>query len=157
MKKIKFLHKNKWSVTYSLYECDCGKQFITRDSSVKSGNTKSCGCLHIKIVKGNQYALKHGHKSKNRVTATYHSWYNMISRCKNPNYTNFKYWGGKGIDVCNEWLIFSNFLKDMGIRPKGKTLDRADGNKGYYKNNCRWATRQEQNENRVHKYNKLKI
>lgn len=152
MKKLKFIRQNKWGTTYSLYECDCGKQFITRDSSVNSGNTKSCGCYHSKIAREGKFALKHGHKSNNKVSSTYHSWYNMKSRCTNPNYTNYKYWGGKGITMDLRWFNFEDFLKDMGVRPKGKSLDRINGTKGYYKDNCRWATRLEQNQNRPHKY-----
>ncbi|EPQ6908791.1 helix-turn-helix domain-containing protein [Citrobacter freundii] len=56
--------------------------------------------------------------------------------------------GGRGITVCERWLLFENFLCDMGSRPEGKTLDRIDSNKGYFKENCQWQTMQEQQRNR---------
>lgn len=154
LRRIKLMYKNKWYVTYSLYECYCGNLFITRDSAVKAGTTKSCGCYDKERRKNNNYGFKHGHARVNKQSLTYVSWYNMISRCSNPNYTNFEYWGGKGIKVCERWLIFENFLEDMGERILNTSLDRIDGDKDYYKENCRWATRLEQNQNR--QYNRSK-
>jgi hypothetical protein len=73
----------------------------------------------------------------------------MIARCTNPNQTGFaKYYGGRGVTVCERWSQFENFLADMGPRPRGKTLDRfpnPDGN--YEPSNCRWATPRQQREN----------
>lgn len=79
---------------------------------------------------------------------TYISWNNMKNRClhkSNPKYNNY---GGRGISFCLEWNKFSGFLKDMGLRPQGMTLDRIDGSKGYFKNNCRWASTSLQSSNR---------
>lgn len=72
----------------------------------------------------------------------YKTWDMMIQRCSNPKHTNYKYYGARGITVCDRWLrSFKSFYDDMGDRPQGMTLDRKDVNKGYYKDNCRWATR----------------
>lgn len=80
---------------------------------------------------------------------TYVCWNNMIQRCTNENRQDYQYYGGIGITVCSEWYKFKNFLEDMGIKPKDLTLDRIDVDKGYYKENCRWATRHEQRLNQA--------
>jgi len=91
-----------------------------------------------------RYGLKHG-LSK---SPTYNSWHSMIQRCNNINSPDYKRYGKKGITVCNTWLIFDIFLKDMGIRPDGKTLNRINNNLGYNKDNCEWSTYREQGNNR---------
>lgn len=68
----------------------------------------------------------------------------MKQRCLNDQNDSFNEYGKAGIQVCDRWLIFENFLSDMGERPKGTTLDRIDGSKGYEPSNCRWASRQRQ-------------
>lgn len=78
---------------------------------------------------------------------TYTSWAKLKQRCLNKNDDYYFNYGGRGITVCNRWLCFSNFLSDMGIRPEGKTIDRINTNKGYYKSNCKWSTRKEQQNN----------
>lgn len=83
------------------------------------------------------------HKSK-----TYQTWADMKTRCNNPEHESYPNYGGRGITVCSSWEIFENFLKDMGEKPEGLTLERINNELGYSKDNCCWATRAEQNRNK---------
>jgi hypothetical protein len=87
----------------------------------------------------------HGH-TKGKFSPTYHSWAAMIQRCKNPKREKFAKYGHLGVD--DRWTIFKNFLADMGERPAGTSLDRIDNDRGYSKDNCRWATPSQQAVNR---------
>ena len=94
-------------------------------------------------------AYTHGH-TVGKFSPTYQSWATMLQRCNNPNTMYYKYYGGKGVTVCNTWVnSFTVFLSDMGERPKGTTLDRIDSTKGYTPTNCRWATKSEQSRHRT--------
>ena len=97
--------------------------------------------------------LKHGHYAGGHASPTYTSWQNMRTRCQNLSDPTYPQYGGRGITVCRAWADFERFLKDMGERPAGMTLDRKNNEKGYYKENCRWATAKQQQQNR--RVNKL--
>jgi hypothetical protein len=81
------------------------------------------------------------------TSPVYCTWENMINRCRRGNVQNSRRKKYQTISVCERWQTFENFLEDMGNRPAGKSLDRKDNSKGYFKENCRWATPGEQNRN----------
>ena len=122
--------------------CGCGgKTPIATYSSRIRGTVKG---MPTPFLLGHAKA-KHGYYD----SRTYRSWASMKSRCTNPKSTAWEYYGGRGIKVCERWLLFENFLADMGERPEGKSIDRfPDQNGNYEKDNCRWATQKEQLENR---------
>lgn len=95
-----------------------------------------------------QTKVRHGHTAYRTISPTYAAWTNMLRRCTNPAYMNYRYYGGRGITVCARWRRFENFLADMGECPEGLTLDRMDSESNYEPSNCRWATRKEQAQNR---------
>lgn len=132
--------------------CDCGNIRIVQGHHLRSGHSKSCGCLkREKIIERN---ITHGMCK----TTTYKSWSDMLQRCNNTKNSRYPDWGGRGIKVCEEWLKFENFLKDMGEKPKGFTLERQNNEDGYYKTNCCWISHTEQNRNqRIKQQNKTGI
>lgn len=124
--------------------CDCGNTKVVSSGSLIQGNTKSCGCLQKEMrVKAN---IKHG-DSRKRL---YRIWKGMISRCECKSSTDYKWYGAKGVKVCDEWhdyITFKTWAESNGYNEK-LTIDRINPHMNYCPDNCRWATTEEQNKNR---------
>ena len=129
-------NKAHWKVI-----CDCGNEGFVATSTLRSGQSKSCGCIREEYYKN---CGKH-HMSK---TKPYNAWAHMIERCRNQNARDYKYYGGRGITVCEKWNDFIGFWEDMkdGYQD-GLRIERVDNEKGYCLENCIWADRIVQNNN----------
>lgn len=127
------LATSKRKARFGLYECiECNNLFKAQTQEVKRGNIKSCSCL------------KDNHTSHR----LYNTWNNMIHRCSNPKINCYDKYGGVGITVCDRWKTFNNFIEDMYPSFKeGLSLDRKENDKGYNKDNCRWASKSTQSQN----------
>lgn len=130
-----------------LVQCDCGTRKIVRGDVLtrKAEPTKSCGCLHLEILR-RSHRLVHGDSR----SAEWWTWIGMIQRCEDANHHNWERYGGRGITVCERWRSsYAVFLADMGRKPSPKhSIDRYPNNSGNYEpGNCRWATASEQRQN----------
>ncbi len=144
---VKYAGKKQSGAALWLCVCDCGKERVICSYSLRSGNTKSCGCLQKEIVSA--YQMKHGHSTRTHgISKVYGTWRRMIQRCNNFEHPYYVNYGKRGITICERWMDFENFLEDMGEPPTQEhSIDRIDNDGNYCKSNCRWATKKEQARN----------
>lgn len=131
-----------------LCRCACGSEKLVKAENLSGGHTKSCGCLGNEQRRMNANSRSLTPKER-KLSPTKRTWEAMIRRCTDPKMPNFHKYGGRGITVCDRWRhSFSDFIADMGEKPDGMSLDRVDNQGHYTAENCRWATPEEQSNNR---------
>lgn len=128
-----------------LCRCQCGTEWLVPHARISNTSPASCkGCAnhkhHLKLPKSHLY--------NKRQHPSYGSWYAMIRRCTAHHYKSYHDYGGRGITVHPPWMDFDQFVKDMGTRPPGHSIDRKDNSLGYTPSNCRWATPAQQANNK---------
>ncbi len=149
---LSYHHSDRWNAQHYLCRCICGNTVTPNIVLVKRGRTKSCGCLVPDAVAAAcRLRIRHGHARVGKLTSEYRILSNIKQRCLNPANTSYKNYGGRGILVCERWLLFENFFADMGPRPSPKhSIDRINNDGPYCKENCQWATAKEQGRNSRH-------
>lgn len=125
-----------------LCRCRCGKQSKPWGDSLLKGATTSCGCDRYR--KAAEASTVHG-LSRHSAANT---WYHIVSRCNNPENSDYKDYGGRGIKLCERWENLENFIADMGERPKGYSIERLNNDLGYEPGNCVWADNKTQARNK---------
>lgn len=131
--------------------CDCGNKALVSSHRLRSGRTKSCGCKKSKFTSDRTAGAKnYGYKHNLRNTKLYAIWATMKQRCFNKMYKDYKYYGGRGITICDEWKDDVKAFYDWSMvngYAEGLTIDRIDNDGDYSPDNCRWTTMKVQREN----------
>lgn len=132
---ISYDHSDNNHITHWLCRCSCGKTKIVSRTNLFNGGTVSCGCYLSESAR-DRFTTHNGSK-----TPLYEVWHGMRQRCTNSNHKHYDHYGGRGIDICDEWDNFENFrdwANENGYEP-GLSIDRKNNDGGYSPDNCRWT------------------
>lgn len=151
---LAFAGRRPTSDTLWFCKCDCGERITVESYRLRTGHTKSCGCLRA----DGKHRWRHG-KSRTKI---HYVWMAMMNRCYRSNMPNYHRYGGRGIKVCERWHKFENFYADMGDPPLGSgsaarpnlTLDRINNDGDYSLENCRWTDYKTQAKNSIGRWRK---
>jgi hypothetical protein len=150
LKVIALAHDRRGGQAMWSCVCSCGEGKVVFGSSLRRGESRSCGCLAREL--SSLRATRHGYARDGIANRSYATWTAMRARCRSAKHPAWHNYGGRGIVVCPRWLTFENFLADMGDKPEGLELDRVDNDGNYEPGNCRWVNHVEQNQNRRDSY-----
>ncbi len=139
---LEFSHSSKHRAWHYKCICSCGNYRICSGNTLRRGYVRRCPSCTSKFRSDRMKTHGMTHTSEFVI------WSDIVRRCTKPYHASWADYGGRGITVCERWLKFENFYEDMGNRPEGLEIDRIDNDKGYFKENCRWTTRTENNRNR---------
>ena len=145
---VEFFHVNKHGRALWLCKCDCGNTSKVVSSRLATGKTKSCGCYRAEVRKNGLYVTKRGLSNRHPL---YHIWISMKMRCYNENSKGYHNYGGRGIDICEEWRNNFAAFKDWSMANGYNgflTIDRINNDLGYFPENCRFSSIVEQNNNK---------
>lgn len=143
-----YISPSKNKLRRAEFKCYCNKKFVANISSVKSGQVRSCGCY--KRERARAIMLEMNTKDNRSKLQYYRIWRSVIQRCYETKSATYKYYGGRGVKVCDEWLnpfVFNNWLIENGYK-KGLQIDRINNDGNYEPSNCRFVTPAENSQNK---------
>lgn len=144
---VEFSHTNKYNSRCFVCLCDCGTSRVVNRNDLVSGKSASCGCLNRERVSETHSGENHFNYVDGRCGTKLHRlWQGMNERCNDPKHISYKYYGGKGVKVCDEWMndfaAFKFWAESCGYKP-GLSIERKKTDEGYCPENCEWITRSE--------------